>query len=217
MMHRKRGWAVAAVLLVVLQLLLQTRAAHIVQQNPTVTVTLSSPLTAGQLAAAREWEKSNANTQAVTASFWSEKAAAVSADSDRTAEDVTCIGFDGTAQDCLPVEYLQGTAPGVVGQQCAISSTLAWTLFGSYDIMGLTVHWTVPSISFPACLKVKAKRFFIRRKAALPTRRCGVFRPTPPKRTPNSGPQQPVPERSPPSLTAPKRHGWLKQRVPCLP
>ena len=57
MMHRKRGWAVAAVLLVVLQLLLQTRAAHIVQQNPTVTVTLSSPLTAGQLAAAREWEK----------------------------------------------------------------------------------------------------------------------------------------------------------------
>ena len=52
MMHRKRGWAVAAVLLVVLQLLLQTRAAHIVQQNPTVTVTLSSPLTAGQLAAA---------------------------------------------------------------------------------------------------------------------------------------------------------------------
>ena len=124
-------------MLVVLQLLLQTRAAHIVQQNPTVTVTLSSPLTAGQLAAAREWEKSNANTQAVTASFWSEKAAAVSADSDRTAEDVTCIGFDGTAQDCLPVEYLQGTAPGVVGQQCAISSTLAWTLFGSYDIMGL--------------------------------------------------------------------------------
>ena len=57
MMHRKRGWAVAAVLLVVLQLLLQTRAAHIVQQNPTVTVTLSSPLTAGQLAAARGWEK----------------------------------------------------------------------------------------------------------------------------------------------------------------
>ena len=119
-MHRKRGWAVAAVLLVVLQLLLQTRAAHIVQQNPTVTVTLSSPLTAGQLAAAREWEKSNANTQAVTASFWSEKAAAVSADSDRTAEDVTCIGFDGTAQDCLPVEYLQGTAPGVVGQQLSL-------------------------------------------------------------------------------------------------
>ena len=213
MMHRKRGWAVAAVLLVVLQLLLQTRAAHIVQQNPTVTVTLSSPLTAGQLAAAREWEKSNANTQAVTASFWSEKAAAVSADSDRTAEDVTCIGFDGTAQDCLPVEYLQGTAPGVVGQQCAISSTLAWTLFGSYDIMGLTVALDRTEYFISGVFK----SFFIRRKAALPTRRCGVFRPTPPKRTPNSGPQQPVPERSPPSLTAPKRHGWLKQRVPCLP
>lgn len=157
MMHRKRGLAVAAVLLVVLQLLLQTRAAHIVQQNPTVTVTLSSPLTAGQLAAAREWEKSNANTQAVTASFWSEKAAAVSADSDRTAEDVTCIGFDGTAQDCLPVEYLQGTAPGVVGQQCAISSTLAWTLFGSYDIMGLTVALDRTEYFISGVFKSKSK------------------------------------------------------------
>ena len=157
MMHRKRGWAVAAVLLVVLQLLLQTRAAHIVQQNPTVTVTLSSPLTAGQLAAAREWEKSNANTQAVTASFWSEKAAAVSADFDRTAEDVTCIGFDGTAQDCLPVEYLQGTAPGVVGQQCAISSTLAWTLFGSYDIMGLTVALDRTEYFISGVFKSKSK------------------------------------------------------------
>ena len=101
--------------------------------------------------------KSNANTQAVTASFWSEKAAAVSADSDRTAEDVTCIGFDGTAQDCLPVEYLQGTAPGVVGQQCAISSTLAWTLFGSYDIMGLTVALDRTEYFISGVFKSKSK------------------------------------------------------------
>ena len=157
MMHRKRGWAVAAVLLVVLQLLLQTRAAHIVQQNPTVTVTLSAPLTAGQLAAAREWEGSDVNTQSITASFWSEKAASVSANSDRTTEDVTCIGFDGTAQDCLPVEYLQGTAPGVVGQQCAISSTLAWTLFGSYDIMGLTVALDRTEYFISGVFKSKSK------------------------------------------------------------
>ena len=216
MMHRKRGWAVAAVLLVVLQLLLQTRAAHIVQQNPTVTVTLSSPLTAGQLAAAREWEKSNANTQSVTASFWSEKAAAVSADSDRTAEDVTCIGFDGTAQDCLPVEYLQGTAPGVVGQQCAISSTLAWTLFGSYDIMGLTVALDRTEYFISGVFKVKAKRFFIRRKAALPTRRCGVFRPTPPKRTPNSGPQ-PTGAGKITAITYGPQKAWLAQAACALP
>lgn len=218
MMHRKRGWAIAAVLLVVLQLLLQTRAAHIVQQNPTVTVTLSSPLTAGQLAAAREWEKSNANTQAVTASFWSEKAAAVSADSDRTAEDVTCIGFDGTAQDCLPVEYLQGTAPGVVGQQCAISSTLAWTLFGSYDIMGLTVALDRTEYFISGVFKSKSKTLLYPAQSGFTHAALrGLSPDPPPKRTPNSGPQQPVPERSPPSLTAPKRHGWLKQRVPCLP
>ncbi len=91
-----------AVLLVVLQLLLLTRAAHIVQQNPTVTVTLSSPLTAGQVAAAREWKKVMPTLKPLLPAFWSEKAAAVSADSDRTAEDVTCIGFDGTAQTvCL--------------------------------------------------------------------------------------------------------------------
>ncbi len=76
------------------------------------------------------------------------------------------------------MEYLQGTAPGVVGQQCAISSTLAWTLFGSYDIMGLTVALDRTEYFISGVFKVKAKRFFIRRKAALPTRRCGVF-PTP--------------------------------------
>ena len=161
--------------------------------------------------------KSNANTQAVTASFWSEKAAAVSADSDRTAEDVTCIGFDGTAQDCLPVEYLQGTAPGVVGQQCAISSTLAWTLFGSYDIMGLTVALDRTEYFISGVFKSKSKTLLYPAQSGFTHAALRGLRPTPPKRTPNSGPQQPVPERSPPSLTAPKRHGWLKQRVPCLP
>ena len=139
MMQRNKKWAVGAVLLVVLQLALQAHAAHIARQDPAVTVTLSAPLAAGQLAAAREWEESDANIQGIAASYWSEKTASVSADPDRTAEEVTCIGFEGTAQDCLPVDYLQGTAPGAVGQQCAVSSALAWTLFGSYDIVGLTV------------------------------------------------------------------------------
>lgn len=139
MMYRNKKWLFGAVLLVILQLLLQAYAARVARQNPAVTVTLSAPLTAGQLAAAREWEESDANVQGVSASFWSKKTASVLADSDRRADDVTCIGFDGTAQDCLPVDYLQGTVPGAVGRQCAVSSALAWTLFGSYDIVGLTV------------------------------------------------------------------------------
>ncbi len=175
------------------------------------------PAYSGQLAAAREWEKSNANTQAVTASFWSEKAAAVSADSDRTAEDVTCIGFDGTAQDCLPVEYLQGTAPGVVGQQCAISSTLAWTLFGSYDIMGLTVALDRTEYFISGVFKSKSKTLLYPAQSGFTHAALRGLSPDTPKTDAEQWAAATGAERSPPSLTAPKRHGWLKQRVPCLP
>lgn len=52
---------------------------------------------------------------------------------------MTYIFFAGNAGDCLLADYLQGTAPGAQGQQCAVSSALAWALFGSNDIVGQTL------------------------------------------------------------------------------
>ena len=138
MTQRKILWLTAVVLLV-LQLALQGRAAALAAQNPALGVTWAQPLTAEGLAAARAWEQSDANAAGLTASFWSKEKCAVSSDFGRTTQDVACVGFSGNAGDCRPAVYKTGTAPGAVGQQCAVSSALAWALFGSEDIVGQTV------------------------------------------------------------------------------
>lgn len=139
MTRRNVRWAAAALLLIVLQLLLQACAARIARENLTLNLTLSAPLSAEQIADARTWEESDANAQGFSASYWGEKTAEVSTDFGSKAGDVRCIGFDGAAQDCLPADYLQGTAPGAAGRQCAVSAALAWALFGSSDITGQTL------------------------------------------------------------------------------
>ena len=139
MKRREIPWLIAAVLLIALQFLLQYNAAETARKNPTLGVRFAQPLTAEQVSAAQEWELSDANTQGISASYWGSKDTVVATDLGRRAEKVTAIGYCGNAEDCLPTNYLQGTAPGVAGRQCAISSELAWELFGSYDIVGQEV------------------------------------------------------------------------------
>lgn len=141
MKHRNISWPwlVAVAVLVGLQLLLQFRAVRVARQYPTLGVEFAAPLTAEQFTTAAEWQQSSANTTAIAASYWGSTQGPVRTDSGRTAADTTCIGYAGTAADCLPADYVQGSAPGAVGQQCAISTALAWQLFGSNDILGQTV------------------------------------------------------------------------------
>ena len=141
MKHRKISypWLAAVVVLLAFQLFLQARAVRIARQNPTLGVQFAAPLTAEQLNAATAYQQSDANTQGVTASFWGSSSATVRTDLGHTADDTLCIGYAGTAADCLPADYVQGTAPGIFGRQCAVSTVLAWQLFGSTDILGQTV------------------------------------------------------------------------------
>lgn len=140
MKQRNCLWLAAAVLLVVLQLFLQRHAALVAAQNPVLAVQFSAPITAQQLSAAREWEQSPANTQGIYATYWGSTTASVATELGRAADGVTCIGFNGNAADCLPVHYRQGTGPGAVGQRCAVSTGLAWALFGSYNVVGQVVN-----------------------------------------------------------------------------
>lgn len=137
----------AVALLLALQLDLNAHAAHLARQNPPLDLTLAAPVTADTLAAARAWEQSDAN--GISASFWGSKKAAAATELGRMAEAVTCIFFAGNAGDCLPADYLQGAAPGAQGQQCAVSSALAWALFGSNDIVGQTL--TLDRMQYTIC------------------------------------------------------------------
>lgn len=141
MQHRKSSLFLnlAALLVIFLQLFLQYNAVETARKNPALGVQFAAPITAEQFMTVLTYQQSDANTGGITASFWGSKQAAVSTDFGRKAEDTTCIGYAGSAADCLPAVYQQGIAPGAVGRQCAISAALALTLFGSNDIVGQTV------------------------------------------------------------------------------
>jgi len=74
----------------------------------------------------------------ITVSFVGEKRRTVTAaGGTRRAEGVRAVGYKGNAMDCLPMEYSAGTAPGAGdGYGCAVSSELAWRLFGSTEAVG---------------------------------------------------------------------------------
>ncbi len=159
MKHRKISWLwlLAAFVLVSMQLFLQARAVRIARQNPALGVRFAAILTAEQFSAARTYQQSEANTQGIAASYWGSSRAAVCASLGHTAEDTLCIGYNGMANDCLPADYVQGTAPGAAGQQCAISTVLAWQLFGSSDILGQTI--TLNHTAYTICGVFSAKTF----------------------------------------------------------
>lgn len=78
--------------------------------------------------------------QRIYASFWGQCTQDIAGENGRSVKDVICIGFYGEATDCLPVQYLHGSAPGSEGKTCAVSAELAESLFGSERVVGLRIR-----------------------------------------------------------------------------
>lgn len=102
----------------------------------TTGIRFASAIPSEALEQAEAFSSSEKNTQGIYASFWGQCRISVSAPNNRKADAVTGIGYCGNAEDCLPVPYCQGGAPGVAGKGCALSEGLAQSLFGSTDIVG---------------------------------------------------------------------------------
>lgn len=70
--------------------------------------------------------------------FWGEETGTIS--SNLASEEVQIVRYLGEANICFSLEYAIGTAPGANDQYgCAVSSEIAWKLFGSTDIVNLTI------------------------------------------------------------------------------
>lgn len=106
---------------------------------PTTGLRFAQPLESSQITRALAFQTSEENTRGIFASFWGQSVQDLFAANSRNAKGVTCIGFCGNAEDCLPVTYISGGAPGAVGTGCALSDALAEKLFGSHDVIGKTV------------------------------------------------------------------------------
>ena len=107
------------------------------QISPGVSLRYAQALTGEQVKKAQTYIKSSQNTDGLMVTFWEETQVAVrSPVSTRTCTDVCSIGFCGTAHDAYGASYVVGTAPGSGDtSQCAVSTALAWQLFGSTDIL----------------------------------------------------------------------------------
>lgn len=135
--HRRLRWALLLAALAVVQGLLCAWAGESARRNQTTGLRFAQPLTQAQIEAVYEMPQETAG--GITASFWGQTTGTVTAEPTRRAEDVVCIAYCGSADDCLPVLYERGTAPGAVGRQCAVSAGLAQQLFGSAEVTGLSV------------------------------------------------------------------------------
>lgn len=107
----------------------------------TTGLRFSEPLSEQALRQALEYAEIEENSAGIYVSFWGQQQDTVTTQSARQAQNVFCIGFCGSATDCLPVSYQTGAAPGTFGTECAVSSALAEALFGSTDVVGLSVCW----------------------------------------------------------------------------
>lgn len=138
---RRWPWVVVLVLLLVLQGLLWGWRQEQYRLYTTTGLRFSQPIPEELLQQVLEPEGGKTDNTGISASFWGQQLDTVRARSNRQAEEVFCIGYWGDARDCLPVHYQAGTAPGVLGKECALSTALAETLFGSTDVVGLTITW----------------------------------------------------------------------------
>lgn len=130
-------WALLLMILAAAQGLLCLWAGERARCDQTTGLRFAQPLTQAQIEAVYGLPPETAGS--ITVSFWGQTTGTVTAEPARRAEDVACIAYCGSANDCLPVLYENGTAPGAVGRQCAVSAGLAQQLFGSADVTGLSV------------------------------------------------------------------------------
>ena len=138
---RRWPWVVSLVLLALLQVLLWGWRQEQYRLYATTGLRFSEVLSEETVQGILEPEEEETLPSGISASFWGQQLDSVQGADGRKAENVVCIGYRGDARGCLPVRYQAGGAPGLLGKECALSAALAEALFGSTDVVGLSVTW----------------------------------------------------------------------------
>lgn len=117
------------------------QAAQLRELSPSVSLRFGEPLTMEQVSGA--WTYAQA-FGAPWASFWTEGPCTVSG------VEATAIRFAGDARLAFPAEYRFGAPPNDLTEHlCAVSTELAWTVYGAVDITGLKL--TVDGAEYTVC------------------------------------------------------------------
>ena len=126
-------WAALAVLLVV-----GSANLSALRKYPSVSLRYNTPVSGQAAYRARQYAIEHGGEESFWPVFWHETGASFSCGYNKST--ATCIIYSGDAALVWPAQYQAGAAPGVTdGAGCAISSALAWELWGGVDVVGRTV------------------------------------------------------------------------------
>jgi len=127
-------WCILGALLVV-----GIMNANALREYPTVSLRYKAPITGQAAYQARLYAIRQGEDNTFWPTFWHEAVAEF--ESEYVKVNAKSIHYSGDAALVWPARYLSGTAPGVTdGFGCAVSSELAFALWGSGDVLGAAVE-----------------------------------------------------------------------------
>lgn len=146
-LNHRRGKVSSALLIVLMAgyCLCQFITLRISEQTkllcPGVSLRYETVLNKEQVDSALTYTQSTQNSEGVYPTFWREDELTLQASaSQRVEDDVLAMGFYGNASAVYGATYLSGTSPGSGStNECSVSDTLAWALWGSQDVIGQTL------------------------------------------------------------------------------
>jgi len=107
-------------------------------QFPAISLRYNDPISGRDAYLLRRFSIESSTNDVFWPTFWHETTAQIK--SDLSSTDAVCIVFSGNASLVWNADYINGAAPGVTdGNGCAISSALAFSLWGGTDVVGKTV------------------------------------------------------------------------------
>jgi hypothetical protein len=113
--------------------------ADSVGQYSPVSLRYDTPISGQTAYNARKYSVSHSGEDVFWPVFWHEYTAKLKGEF--TTFEADCIAYSGDSSLVWPLVCVAGAAPGVVdGTGCAVSEPLAWKLWGSIDVVGMTVE-----------------------------------------------------------------------------
>jgi len=106
---------------------------------PLISLRYATPFSGKTAYQARQYSVEHSDDDTFWPTFWHETQAGLAGE--YSSAYAVCILFSGDASLVWPARYITGTAPGVTdGAGCAVSSALAWELWGGTDVAGTEVE-----------------------------------------------------------------------------
>jgi len=104
-------------------------------RRPSISLRYETPVSGQAAYQARRFAVRQNSEYTFWPTFWHEEK--VEFASELGSAGAICIVFSGDASLVWPSEYLNGAAPGLTDPDgCAVSTALAWQLWGGYDVVG---------------------------------------------------------------------------------